>query len=84
VFCVNVASKGLRFNVSLLFTTLAGEFISVAFKGVTRAKCWREGNWVVWEDSAGIKGATWRTSMVRTAHSLPGLSGRAKGCTDYV
>jgi hypothetical protein len=35
VFFVSVASKGVRFSVSLLFATLAGRSISVAAKGVT-------------------------------------------------
>jgi hypothetical protein len=36
-FCVSVASKGVSSPVSLLFATLAGESISVAAKGLTRA-----------------------------------------------
>jgi hypothetical protein len=34
-FFVSVASKGVRFSVSLLFATLAERFVSVAAKGVT-------------------------------------------------
>jgi hypothetical protein len=35
MFFISVASKGVSFSVSLLFATLAGRFISVAFKGLT-------------------------------------------------
>jgi hypothetical protein len=34
VFFVSVASKGLSQDVSLLFATLAGRFVSVAVKGL--------------------------------------------------
>jgi hypothetical protein len=37
-FFVSVADKGVSFPASLLFATLAGNFASVASKGVTEAK----------------------------------------------
>ena len=43
-FFVSVASKGVKFSVSLLFATVAGVFISVADKGLMGARCWREDN----------------------------------------
>jgi hypothetical protein len=53
LFFVSVASKEVRNRVSLLFAILAGESISVAGKGLTGAWCWREGNWVGWEEGEG-------------------------------
>ena len=50
LFFVSVASKGLSHAVSLLFATLAREFVSVAAKGLMGVYCWREGNCVGWED----------------------------------
>jgi hypothetical protein len=49
-FFVSVASKEVRFPVSLLFATLAGRFISVAAKGLTVSWCWRESNGHGWEE----------------------------------
>ena len=67
MFFVSVASKGFSFAVSLLFATLAGRFISVAAKGLTRTRCWQESNWAVAEDSEGVRRTTWRASMVHRA-----------------
>jgi hypothetical protein len=39
LYFVSVAAKGFSPAVSLLFATLAGECISVAFKGVRGAGC---------------------------------------------
>jgi len=47
VFFISVAFKGLSDGVSLLFTILAGESISVAAKGLMVADCWRESNGIV-------------------------------------
>jgi hypothetical protein len=41
LFFVSVASKGFRPSVSRLFAILAEKCISVAFKAVTGADCWR-------------------------------------------
>jgi len=78
LFFVSVASKGLRSAVSLLFATLAGRSISVAVKGLTRTKCWRESNCVGGEDFGGVRRTIWpiealgkRASMVRRAPSFP-------------
>jgi len=71
LFFVSVASKGLSPAVSLLFTTLAREFISVAAKELTGADCWRESNSVGWKDSEEVRRTTWRASMVRGAPSFP-------------
>ena len=78
LFFVSVESKGLSLAVSLLFATLARGHISVAPKGLTRSKCWRESNWEGWEDFGGIRRTTWpiealgkRAGMVRRAHSSP-------------
>jgi hypothetical protein len=54
LFFVSVASKGVKICVSRLFAALTGEFVSVAFKGFRRADCWREGNWLGWEDFGGV------------------------------
>jgi hypothetical protein len=54
VFFVSVASKRVSHAVSLLFATLAGEFISVADKGLTQANCLREGNFVRPSDFEGV------------------------------
>jgi hypothetical protein len=54
VFFVSVASKGVRAAVSLLFATLAGESISVAAKGLRKANCWRESNFVRPNDFEGV------------------------------
>jgi len=67
LFFVSVASKRFSSTVSLLFATLAGRCISVAAKGLSEADCWREGNWIGWEDFGGVKRATWRASMARRA-----------------
>jgi hypothetical protein len=40
MFSVSVASKGLRFPVSLLFATLTREFISVESKGLAAYRKW--------------------------------------------
>jgi len=64
---VSVASKGLSPTVSLLSATLTREIISVAAKGLTRTKNWRESNWVGWEDFEGARRTAWRGRMVRTA-----------------
>jgi len=64
---VSVASKGFSATVSLLFATFAGETISVASKGLTWTKCWREGNWVGWEDFEGVRRTAWRGRMVHRA-----------------
>jgi len=71
LFFVSVAAKGVSSTVSLLFATLAGRCISVAAKGLTRTKCWRESNWVGAEDFEGTRRTTWRASMVRRAPSFP-------------
>ena len=52
-FFVSVASKGVRFSVSLLFATLARWSISVADKGLRGARCWREGNGLGWHAFEG-------------------------------
>src|SRR6266446_4673497 len=67
MFLVSVASKGFSSAVSLLFATLAMRSISVAAKGLTRTKCWRESNWVGAEDFEGVRRTTWRARMVRRA-----------------
>jgi hypothetical protein len=54
VFFVSVASKGVRNSVSLLFATLAGEFISVAAKGLTQAIGCRESSFVRPNDFGGV------------------------------
>jgi hypothetical protein len=54
LFFVSVASKGVRFSVSLLFATLARRSISVAAKGLTGADCWRKSNGLGWEDLGGV------------------------------
>ena len=79
LFFVSVASKGLSSAASLLFATLAGRFISVAAKGLTRTKCWRESNWVGSEDFVGVRRTTWRPVMVREAPSFPTGLRRAEG-----
>jgi len=48
VFFASVASKGLINRASLLFAILAGRSISVATKGVTGVRCWRESNGLGW------------------------------------
>ena len=68
MFFVSVAAKGVSSTVSLLFATLAGRCISVAAKGLTRTRCWRESNWVGTEDSEGVGRTAWRARMVRGAH----------------
>ena len=92
LFFLSVASKGVSSAVSLLFATLAGRSISVAAKGLTRTKCWREGNWVGREDFGGVRRTAWRAGMVRRARSFPpgpgstvakGTAGRRKDCVDY-
>jgi hypothetical protein len=47
---VSVASKGVSFSVSLLFTTLARRLVSVAGKGLMGVRCWRKGNGLGRED----------------------------------
>src|SRR6266403_4623327 len=81
LFFVSVAAKGVSSTVSLLFATLAGRSISVAAKGLTRTKCWRESNWLGREDFGGVRRTTWRADMVRRAPSVPTgpESGIAKG-----
>src|SRR5260370_26078581 len=69
-FFVSVASKGLSQAVSLLFATLAGKSISVAAKGLMEADCWREGNWVAWEDFEGVRRTQGRASIVSKAPLL--------------
>ena len=54
VLFVSVASKRVSSAVSLLFATLAGESISVAVKGLTRAICRGEGNFVRPGSSEGV------------------------------
>src|SRR5882724_5278360 len=78
LFFVSVASKGLSPGVSLLFATLAREFVSVAAKRVTGVDCWRESNCVGWKDSGDVRRTTWpiealgkRASMDRGAPSFP-------------
>ena len=92
MFFVSVASKGFSFAVSLLFATLARRSISVAAKGLTGTKCWRERNGLGWEDFGGIRRTTWRASMVRCARSFPtgpesaiarATAGRRKDRADY-
>ena len=55
LFFVSVESKGFRDCVSRLFAILAGRFVSVAAKGLTRAEYWRESNWVGREDFGGVR-----------------------------
>ncbi len=62
MFFVSVASKGLSHSVSLLFATLAGRCISVAAKGFTQARCWREGNRLGWENLGGVRRTAWRAA----------------------
>ena len=64
---VSVASKELSPTVSLLFATFTGKHISVASKEVMRTMCWREGNWVGWEDFEEVRRTAWRRRMVRRA-----------------
>jgi hypothetical protein len=52
-FFVSVASKGVRFGVSLLSATLTGRFVSVADKGLMGVRCWRESKGLGWEAFAG-------------------------------
>src|SRR6267142_4814085 len=91
LFFVSVASKGFSLALSLLFTTLAREFISVAAKGFARVGCWRESNWMWAEDLEGVRRTTWRASMVRRAPSFPtgpesaiarAAAGRRRNCAD--
>jgi hypothetical protein len=59
VFFVSVASKGVRFSVSLLFATLAGRFISVASKGLGDARCLKKvtgGDGRILEEFEGLLG----------------------------
>jgi len=63
MFFVTVASKEFSQAVSLLFATLAGVSISVASKGVMRAKRWRESSVLGWEDFEGVKRTTRRARM---------------------
>jgi hypothetical protein len=56
LFFVSVASKGLSQSISLLFATLAGRCISVAAKGLIRAKRRREISCVGWEDFERVRG----------------------------
>jgi hypothetical protein len=53
-FFVSVASKGVISAVSLLFATLAKEFVSVAVKGLKEPSCWRQGNALGWDDFVGV------------------------------
>jgi hypothetical protein len=54
LFFVSVASKGVRFAVSLLFAIFAGDSISVAAKGLMEALCWRKSNGHGWEEFEGV------------------------------
>ena|SRR5580704_4329876 len=63
LFFVSVESKGFRDCVSRLFAILAGRFVSVAAKGLTRAECWRESNWVGREDFEGVRRTAGWASM---------------------
>src|SRR6266478_2989474 len=78
LFFVSVASKEFSFAVSLLFATLAREFISVAAKGLTGTKCWRESNGFGWRDFGGVRRTTGRARIGRVArrnraHSTSGI-----------
>src|SRR6267142_1921327 len=67
LFFVSVAAKGLRDRTSLLFSTLARRSISVASKGLMKARCWRESNGLGWEDFGGVIRTAGREFMVRAA-----------------
>jgi len=73
MFFVSVASKGLKSAVSLLFATLAGSSISVAAKGLTRTKRWRESNRVGAEDFEGVRRTAWPIEALgKRAHMVRG------------
>ena len=74
LFFVSVASKGLSSAASLLFATLAGRFISVAAKGLMGEDCWRESNWLVWDDSGGLR-RTARRAPIGGWHPPSGRDG---------
>lgn len=63
LFFVSVTSKGFSLAVSLLFSTLAGRFISVAAKGLMRTECWRESNGLGWEHLGRARRTTWRAGI---------------------
>jgi hypothetical protein len=68
---VSVAFKGLSYTISLLFATLAGRLVNVAAKGLTGTYCWRESNWLGWEDFGGVRRTTWRAHIKGEAPSSP-------------
>ena len=74
LFSVSVASKGFRNRVNPLFATLAGRFISVAAKGLTGTKCWRESNCVGCEDFGGVRRTNWREAIKGEALSMGSAS----------
>ena len=74
LFFVSVASEGLSNRVSLLFAALVGRSISVAAKGLMGADCWREGNWVGWEDLEGVRMTARREAIKDEAPSMAGAS----------
>ncbi len=65
LFFVSAAAKGFSLAVSLLFATLAGGFISVAAKGLTGTKYWRESKGPGWEDFGRARRTTWRAGIER-------------------
>ena len=67
LFLVSVASKGFSRRVSLLFAILAERCITVAAKGLIGADCWRESNWVRWEDLEGVR-RTARREAIKARH----------------
>ena len=71
MFFLSVASKGLSPAASLLFAMFTEKHVSVAAKGLTRTMCWRESNWVRWEDFEGVRRTAWRARMVGGACSFP-------------
>jgi hypothetical protein len=77
MFFVSVASKGVNHAVSLLFATLAGRFISVAAKGLTGVKSWRERSgglgWEYFEGEGEPGGRVW-ASINTQKNSTPYLS----------
>jgi hypothetical protein len=57
----SVESKGLSDPVSLLFATLARASGSIDSKGLTRATCLQERNWLMPDDSEGVRRTARRT-----------------------
>ena len=72
LFFVSVVSKRFRNRISLLFATLAGRSVSVAAKELMEASCWRESNWVGWEDLEGVRRTARREAIKGEAPSMAG------------